>query len=119
MPQQSQSVLSVSEVVSIGILYTVKGISQRAFYTWRRDNYGHLFPKLPKRTRRFRRLHNQQHWAGYFRAEPTLFGIVDSYGVELRHPIRDGRNAGQIGRKGISNHRWTVGGWIVAASCAR
>ena len=113
-PRHSQAILSISEVVSIGILYAVKGVSQRAFYTWLRDNYGHLFPKLPERTRLFRRLQTQQYWTGYFLAEPTLLGIVDSYGVELRHPIRDGRRAGQIGRKGISNHRWIAGGKLCA-----
>ena len=41
-------------------------------------------------------------------------GIADSYGVELRHPIRDGRRAGQIGRKGISNQHWIVGGKLCA-----
>ena len=107
-------ILSSREVVSIGILYAVNGVSQRAFYGWLRDNYGHRFPKLPERTRLFRRLPNQQYWAGYFLTEPTLLGIADSYGVELRHPIRDGRRAGQIGRKGISNHRWIVGGKLCA-----
>jgi hypothetical protein len=28
----------------------------------------------------------------------------------LIHPIREGRSPQQIGRKGLSNHRWTVGG---------
>ena len=116
-PRHSQAILSVSELVTIGILYAVKGVSQRAFYPWLRDNYGHLFPKLPERTRLFRRLHTQQYWTGYFLAEPTLMGIADSYGAELRHPIREGRRAGQIGRKGISNHRFIAGLW--AASCAR
>jgi hypothetical protein len=26
------------------------------------------------------------------------------------HPIREGRSPQQIGRKGLSNHRWMVGG---------
>ena len=63
----------------------------------------------------FRRLHTQCHWTGRFLAAPTLMGIADSYGVELRHPIRDGRRAGQIGRNGISNHRWLAGGKLCAA----
>ena len=88
----------------------VKGVSPRAFYPWLRDNYGCLFPQqLPERTRGFRRLHTQQYWTGRFLAAPTLMGIADSYGIELRHPIRDGRRAAQIGRKGISNHRWISG----------
>ena len=47
-------------------------------------------------------------------SEPALTVIADSYGIELRHPIRDGRRAGQIGRKGLSNHRWISGGKLCA-----
>ena len=112
--RHSQAILSVSEVVTIGILYAVKGVSQRAFYPWLKDNYGCRFPQLPERTRRFRRLHSQQYWTGRFLAQPTLMGIADRYGIELRHPIRHGRRAGQIGRKGISNHRWIAGGKLCA-----
>ena len=43
-------------------------------------------------------------------AEPTLLGVVDSYGIELIHPRREGRSEQQIGRKGVSNQRWIVGG---------
>ena len=101
-PRHSQAIRSVSEVVTIGILYGVKGVSQRACYPWLKDNYGCPSPQLPERTRQFRRRHTQQYWTGRFLAAPTLMGIADRYGIELRHPIRDGRRAGQIGRKGIS-----------------
>ena len=37
-------------------------------------------------------------------------GVIDTYGIELIHPRREGRSEGQIGRKGISNQRWIVGG---------
>ncbi len=52
-------------------------------------------------------------------------GIADSYGIELVHPIREGRSEAQIGKKGAkqvliraarrrgmgkSNYRWIVGG---------
>jgi hypothetical protein len=43
-------------------------------------------------------------------APPTIFGVADSYGIELIHPMREGRSSEQIGRKGRSNHRWIVGG---------
>jgi hypothetical protein len=43
-------------------------------------------------------------------AEPTILGIADTYGIELLHPIREGRSKRQIGKKGKSNHRWIVGG---------
>jgi hypothetical protein len=39
-----------------------------------------------------------------------VLGVIDTYGIELIHPIREGRSPQQIGRKGLSNHRWIVGG---------
>jgi hypothetical protein len=51
-----------------------------------------------------------QDWTHRFLAEPTLLGIADTYGIELIHPIREGRSAAQIGQQGVSNHRWIVGG---------
>ena len=35
--------------------------------------------------------------------------MCDSFGVELIHPKREGRSDKQIGKKGLSNHRWIVG----------
>jgi len=35
--------------------------------------------------------------------------VVDSFGIELIHPRRQGRSDKQIGKKGKSNHRWIVG----------
>ena len=43
-------------------------------------------------------------------AAPSLLGVIDSYGIELLHPRREGRSAHQIGKKGLSNQRWIVGG---------
>ena len=37
-PHHSQAILSVSEVVTIGIRYGVKGVSKRACCPWLRDN---------------------------------------------------------------------------------
>jgi hypothetical protein len=44
-----------------------------------------------------------------FLAPLTFFTVTDSYGIELIHPIREGRSKQQIGRKGKSNRRWIVG----------
>jgi hypothetical protein len=49
-------------------------------------------------------------WTQVFLAAPTVLGVIDTYGIELIHPIREGRSPQQIGRKGLSNHRWIVGG---------
>ena len=43
-------------------------------------------------------------------AAPTVLGVIDTYGIELIHPVRESRSSQQIGRKGLSNHRWIVGG---------
>ena len=109
-PRHSRAILSISELVTIGVLQAMKPVSQRAFYPWLRDNYGHRFPQLPERTRLGRRLRTHHCWTGYFLTQPTLRGLADRYGVALRHPIREGRRPGPIGRKGLSNHRWIIGG---------
>ena len=43
-------------------------------------------------------------------AKTSLLGVIDSYGIELIHPRREGRSPAQIGKKGLSNKRWIVGG---------
>ena len=107
--KHSQSNLYPSEIVTIGLLFAMKGMGERKFYRWLRGNFLHLFPKLPERTRLFRLLKTHQNWTKRFLAEPTVLGIADTYGIELVHPIREGRSKRQIGKKGISNHRFIVG----------
>ena len=113
-PKHPQAKLYPSEAVTLALLYALKGASGRAFYRWLVRDFRPLFPALPERTRRFRLLVAHQGWADTFLAEPTLLGIVDSYGIELRHPRRHGRAPGQLGKKGLSNHRWIAGGKLCA-----
>lgn len=110
IPKHHQAKLYPSEVVSLAVLFALKGVSCRAFYRWVRGNWLDLFPQLPERTRLFRLFKTHQEWAQRFLAEPTILGVADSYGIELIHPIREGRSDQQIGKKGLSNHRWIVGG---------
>ncbi len=58
----------------------------------------------------FRLFATHHAWADFFLADPTVLGVADSYGIELLHPMREGRSVQQIGRKGKSNQRWIVGG---------
>lgn len=108
--KHSQAKLYPSEVVTIAYLFALKGGHGRAFYRWLSNNWRHLFPNLPSRTRLFRLFVSHEHLTTQFMADPTLLGVIDSYGIELIHPIREGRSEKQIGQKGISNHRWIVGG---------
>lgn len=105
-----QAVLYPSEITTLALLYAIKGRGQRAFYRWLVQDLGHLFPRLPERSRLFRLFRTHRGWAEYFLAEATALGVIDSYGVEFIHPWREGRTPNQIGRKGLSNHRWIVGG---------
>ena len=110
VPGHSQQVLAPSELVTIGLLYAIKGVGSKAFYRWLSANYTDMFPRLPERTRLFRRLSKHQDWTERFLASPSLLGVVDTYGIELIHPAREGRRPVQIGKKGKSNYRWIVGG---------
>ena len=110
VPKHPQSLLFPSEIITLGVLFALKGGGSRAFYRWLERYYLPLFPKLPERTRLFRLFAAHWDWTLYFLVEPGLLSIIDSYGIELIHPVREGRSEEQIGKKGLSNRRWIVGG---------
>jgi hypothetical protein len=110
IPKHSQANLYPSEVVTLALLFALKGVGNRAFYRWLERDYRPLFPSLPSRTRLFRLFNTHRRWTNRFMATPTLMGLIDTYGIELIHPRREGRSDQQIGRKGLSNQRWIVGG---------
>ena len=107
--KHSQANLYPSEVVTLALLFVLKGVGNRAFYRWVKRDWRPLFPGLPERTRLFRLFKTHREWARRFLAEPSLLGLADSYGIELIHPRREGRSTRQIGKKGQSNRRWIVG----------
>ena len=107
--KHKQAKLYPSEIVTLGVLFAFKGVGTRAFDRWLRRDCAALFPYLPERTRLFRLFAAHQDWTERFLADPTLLGVADTYGVELIHPVREGRSAKQIGKKGQSNRRWIVG----------
>jgi hypothetical protein len=110
IPKHPDAHLWPSEVVTLGLLHALKGGGNRAFYRWLTRDYRALFPQLSERTRLFRFFRTHQDWTQVFLAAPTVLGVIDTYGIERIHPIREGRSPQQIGRKGLSNHRWIVGG---------
>jgi|SRR5882724_3594277 len=110
LPKHPAAHLWPSEVVTLGLLHALKGGGNRAFYRWLTRDYRARFPGLPERTRLLRLFATHQAWTQAFLATPTVLGVIDTYGIELLHPMREGRSPQQIGRKGLSNHRWIVGG---------
>ena len=88
----------------------MKGVGGRALYRWLIRDYHAGFPQVPEQTRLFRLFKTHTAWAARFLAAPTVLGVADSDGIELVHPMREGRSPHQMGKKGTSNHRWLVGG---------
>ena len=110
VPKHPKAKLSPSEVVTLALLLAVKGGGMRAFYRWLTRDYLALLPQVPERTRLARLCKTHTAWTTHFLAAPTVLGVADSYGIELIHPMREGRSPAQMGTKGQSNHRWIVGG---------
>jgi hypothetical protein len=109
IPKHPQAKLYPSELVTIGILFALKGSSFRAFFRWLKRDYDALFAGLPDRTRLQRLLEVHQDWCAHMLAKPSFFTVIDSYPIELIFPIRQGRSEQQVGKKGKDKGRWSVG----------
>lgn len=111
IPRHSQAKLYPSELVTIGILFALKGGFFRAFYRWLNRDYGTWFGdgSLPERTRLQRLLKTHQDWCDLLLVDPTFFTVIDSYPIELLFPIREGRSEQQVGKKGRDKGRWSIG----------
>ena len=75
-----QAKLYPSELVTIGILFSLKGGYFRAFYRWLERDYGDWFGQgeLPERTRLQRLLKTHQDWCDMLLAEATFFTVIDT-----------------------------------------
>jgi len=76
--KHSQANLYPSEIVTLGFLFAIKGVGDRAFYRWVKHDLRRLFPKVPDRTRRFRLCAVHQDWTNRFLAAPTILSVTDS-----------------------------------------
>lgn len=104
-----QTHLYPSEIVTIGILFALKGGHFRAFYRWLKRDFAMLFAGLPDRTNLQRLLKShQQHCDGVL-AEVSGLSVTDSYPIELIFPIRQGRSQQQVGKKNKDKGRWSIG----------
>lgn len=107
--KHSQGKLYLSEVILCGILFVLHGKSFRQFHSWLLKK--NLFPQLPERSRLQRLVNHYDYLCEAFLGSKTFFGILDSFGIEIIHPIREGRSeeSQMVSKKGKSNHRWIVG----------
>lgn len=117
-----QAKLYPSELVTIGILFALKGGFFRAFYRWLQRDYGTWFGngELPERTRLQRLLKAHQDWCDELMAAPSFFTVIDTYPIELLFPIREKRSKQQVGKKGRDKGRWSIGVklcWLLNEFC--
>src|SRR5438105_14306113 len=109
VPKHPEAKLSPSEVVTLALLHASKGGGSRAFYRWLTRDYLSLFRQVPERTRLARLFKTHTAWTAQFLAAPTVLGVADTYGIELIHPMREGRSPAQVGKKGQRNQRASAG----------
>jgi hypothetical protein len=107
--KHSQAKLYPCEVVTLMLLFAAKGGRYRAFYRWVLYNHRRWFPNAPHYTRLLRLFRTHAHYCDQFLGSVSTMSIIDTYGIELIHPRREGRSDEQLGRKGVSNGRWIVG----------
>jgi len=69
IPKHNQASLYPSEVVTLALLFAIKGVGNRAFYRWAKRDCLPLFPALPERTRLFRLFAAHQGWSNHFMAQ--------------------------------------------------
>ena len=98
-----------SEVVTIEILFALKGGHFRAFYRWLARDFDKLFGGLPDRTTLLRQLCEYQFLTDALMAQPSVLNVVDSYPIELIFPLRAERSKRQFGAKSRDKGRWSVG----------
>src|SRR5262245_18589313 len=92
LPKHPDAHRWLSEVVTLGLLHPLNGVGNRASYPWFLRNYRPLFPPLPERPRLLRLFRTHHDWTRGCLAAPTILGVIDTYGIELLHPIREGRS---------------------------
>ena len=86
--------------VPLGILPALTGGGHRAFSRWRTRASRAWWPRLPERPRRLRLCSPQPDWPQPCLAPPTGRGVLDTEGLEVRHPGRAGRRPPPRGRQG-------------------
>ena len=111
IPRHPQARLYPSELVTIGILFALKGGHFRAFYRWLQRDYGSWFGNgtLPERTRLQRLLKTHQDWCEGLLSDPSFFTVIDSYPIELLFPIREGRSEQQVGKRVVIKDAGALG----------
>jgi hypothetical protein len=91
VPKHSQARLYPSEVVTLALLFALKGVGNRAFYRWLARDFKYLFPNLPERTRLFRLFNSHRELTERFMADPSMIGLFDTFGISSTLYKKEGK----------------------------
>lgn len=91
VPSHPLSKLHPSEIVTLGLLFALKGVGFKAFHRWVLHDHLALFPNLPERSRLSRLITTYAGLCSEFLGDCSFFTVMDSYPIELIHPRREGR----------------------------
>src|SRR5262245_12593367 len=83
VPKPPEAKLYPSEVVTLALLFAIKGGGTRAFYRWLTRDYLPLFPQMPERTRLARLFKTHTAWTTRFLAAPAALGVPVRCGIEV------------------------------------
>jgi hypothetical protein len=108
MLKHSHAKAAPCELVTIGILFALKGRYFRACYCWPCCDHTTLIVGLAKRTRMPRFLRRLEDLYGRMLVDPPFLTAIDSYPIELLFPIREGPCLQQVGKQGEDKGLWTV-----------
>src|SRR5207237_10234643 len=76
------------EVVTLALLFAIKGVHERAFYRWLRRDWLALFPQLPERPRLLRLFAAQRDGTERLLTEDRYVGVAIRIGYTQYTPIR-------------------------------
>jgi hypothetical protein len=82
-PKHLQAKLYPSEIVTLALVFALKGLGSRPFYRWLSRNYRSWFPGLPHRTRLFR-LHPEGTHTHHARAEIRSRSLAAALNILLK-----------------------------------
>ncbi len=106
VPKVPQAKLYQSEIVTIRILFALKGTHFRAFYRWLRRDFDPLFGGLPHRTTLLRQLREQQVHTDNLMAQPSVLNVADNYRLSCSFPSAKV----EVRLKSVKKARIKVGG---------
>ena len=89
VPRRPDAKLYPSEVVTLALLFAIKGVGTRAFYRWLMRDCQACFPHLPERTRLFRLFKTHRHGRPSFWPRRRCWGLPTAMGSSSS--IRYGR----------------------------